>query len=958
MGCTCCLTFAFLILFYSVANYAAPKGEMTVPKINKGPGGRMTLQFKALGKVLEFNLFPDDAFLGPGMQIKFVGRIGEIKASKDRIRNCFYSSLEPLSAFSLCKGVRGAFMYESNRYVIQPIGQFKYQEKLGQHIVFLAMNGGMTTWDAKPEKPNQYINNHDWTVKDHTSKDSFSKINGYNIWKQQDLLTKNTLKKYFKLLPLEKGNMVKQETIENANTLILEEITKPQTVNKTFSTCKTEALCPPPRRRRFVSEDWFIEILLVADNTMVQFYGEDLEIHLLTLMSIAAQIYKHPKSENSVTLVVVKILLIEDKSSGPDISDNGGLTLRNFCSWHRNLTPQDICGHKSCETLGVADSGTVCDSSKSCSVIEDNGLQAAYTLAHELGHVLSIPHDNSKNCENFEGLEKFHMMAPRLQLNKTMPWSACSAMHLTEFLDSGHGDCLLDAPSKVLDLPEDLPGISAQYDLDSQCRHLFGKEFSHCPSIMEKDVCSQLWCKLNEKNECHTKNGSLHWADGTACGEKHVCWDGVCLEEEKVLGTKVPVDGNWGSWGEWGECSRSCGGGVRFSYRECNDPAPLSAGKYCKGQRAIYESCNTDDCPLQVQSFREQQCMKYNNYNYTDSKGNLLQWVPKYSGVSQRDRCKLVCQALTSNEFKVFQSKVVDGTLCEPDSLKVCVQGQCISAGCDHIIGSSKKLDKCGVCGGDGTSCRKISDSFNKSKYGYTDIVCIPAGATNIDIKKRSQHSNIYDGNYLAIKKADGTYLLNGDFAVSYMEQDLHLQGIVLKYSGSLTTLERIKSFHPLPEALTIQLLSVLIDTIPSKVKYSFFVPKTVPYSKEKSRLSYNLLRPLITSQWILGDWLPCSKSCGFGWQRRTVECQDVEGGSSDQCSQELQPEDVRPCGDLPCPIWRVGNWLPCSQSCGAGIRSQRVFCVDYTGKETDNKKCDPRKRPLEAVSSCMLVEC
>ena len=33
--------------------------------------------------------------------------------------------------------------------------------------------------------------------------------------------------------------------------------------------------------------------------------------------------------------------------------------------------------------------GTVCDPSRSCSVIEDDGLQAAFTTAHELGK--SIP---------------------------------------------------------------------------------------------------------------------------------------------------------------------------------------------------------------------------------------------------------------------------------------------------------------------------------------------------------------------------------------------------------------------------------------------------------------------------------------------------------------------------------------------------------------------------------------
>lgn len=51
---------------------------------------------------------------------------------------------------------------------------------------------------------------------------------------------------------------------------------------------------------------------------------------------------------------------------------------------------QDFCGHQSCDTLGVADIGTMCDRNKSCSVIEDEGLQAAYTLAHELGNA-SLP---------------------------------------------------------------------------------------------------------------------------------------------------------------------------------------------------------------------------------------------------------------------------------------------------------------------------------------------------------------------------------------------------------------------------------------------------------------------------------------------------------------------------------------------------------------------------------------
>lgn len=47
--------------------------------------------------------------------------------------------------------------------------------------------------------------------------------------------------------------------------------------------------------------------------------------------------------------------------------------------------PQDLCGVSTCDTLGMADVGTVCDPARSCAVVEDDGLQSAFTAAHELG---------------------------------------------------------------------------------------------------------------------------------------------------------------------------------------------------------------------------------------------------------------------------------------------------------------------------------------------------------------------------------------------------------------------------------------------------------------------------------------------------------------------------------------------------------------------------------------------
>ncbi|KAJ7996190.1 hypothetical protein DPEC_G00234480, partial [Dallia pectoralis] len=627
-------------------------------------------------------------------------------------------------------------------------------------------------------------------------------------------------------------------------------------------------------------------------------------------MAVAAGIYRHPSLKNSVSLVVVKMLVVEDEDVGPQVSSNGGMSLRNFCNWQQHFNPssqrhpehydtavlltrQDICGQKNCNTLGVADTGTMCDPKRSCSVIEDNGLQAAFTVTHELGHVLSMPHDDSSNCIRWFGsLDRHHMMASEfVSLNQTAPWSPCSAHYVTEFFDNGHGNCLLDPPEQTLPLPVESPGVF--FNLDRQCQQVFGEEFTLCPDAPHDQTCHQLWCREEGQNLCTTRNGSLPWADGTPCGAEAggntTCKGGVCVPATGQQEKEEPVDGGWSVWGPWGTCSRSCGGGVEFSQRECTDPEPLNGGSYCLGQRIKYQSCNTGKCQ-DDHGFRDEQCGKYNSDRYLDIHGNIKQWIPKYSGVSPRDRCKLFCRAKGSNEFKVFEAKVVDGTTCGPDTTSICVQGQCIKAGCDQVIESNMKLDKCGVCGGNGTTCRKITGSMNKAIFGYNDIVTIPAGATNIDIKQKSNRGNKHDGNYLALKTVGGSYILNGNYSVSTSEQDIPVPGAVLRYSGSSTTLERLMSFQELRQALTVQLLSTTGDASPPKVKYTFFLPRDVPFTKSgaEGRASLHAILPTGGAEWTLGDWSQCSKSCGSGWSRRNVDCLDDTGSLSFFCDEDL----------------------------------------------------------------------
>ena len=64
---------------------------------------------------------------------------------------------------------------------------------------------------------------------------------------------------------------------------------------------------------------------------------------------------------------------------------------------------------------------------------------------HLPGHVFNMPHDNVKACEEVFGkLRDNHMMSPTLiQIDRSRPWSVCSAAIITEFLDRGHGEYLL-----------------------------------------------------------------------------------------------------------------------------------------------------------------------------------------------------------------------------------------------------------------------------------------------------------------------------------------------------------------------------------------------------------------------------------------------------------------------------------------------------------------------------------
>lgn len=104
-----------------------------------------------------------------------------------------------------------------------------------------------------------------------------------------------------------------------------------------------------------------------------------------------------------------------------------------------------------------------------------------------------------------------------------------------ESADVVTGDCLLDQPQSVLVLPDVLPGIT--YSLSRQCELAFGSGSKPCPYMQS---CAKLWCTGKARGQLVCQTRHFPWADGTSCGDRHLCYQGVCMDKDNI--TRIKVD--------------------------------------------------------------------------------------------------------------------------------------------------------------------------------------------------------------------------------------------------------------------------------------------------------------------------------------------------------------------------------------------------------------------------------
>ncbi|XP_050424208.1 A disintegrin and metalloproteinase with thrombospondin motifs 9-like isoform X2 [Adelges cooleyi] len=760
---------------------------------------------------------------------------------------------------------------------------------------------------------------------------------------------------------------VQDNEVTSDSDTVMEELLVSESGSIVSSTTGIPGYTPKSRKKRSLSSEYIVEIMVVADRKMADYHGNELHNYILTLMSIVSKIYKDKSIGNPMHISVVKLVVLRDVNLVENRNRLGGIAaadmLNKFCEWqsyhndesdtsdnHHDtallLTREHVCrnhNQKKCDnTLGLAQVGYMCKPN-SCAIVQDNGLSAAFTIAHELGHVLSMPHDDDDKCKDYGQLDEVHHVMSRMLGNNSHPWtwSACSRHFLTEYLDSGNGKCLQDDATKDY-LENDgqlndryLPGEN--YTEDKQCELLYGPGSKICSYM---PVCQRLWCTTGpgEKDGCRTFH--MPWAEGTQCwNSKNWCQQGKCVIKDR--NALKPVDGEWGNWQPFGECTRTCGGGVQKSYRGCDNPPPSNGGRYCVGKRVKVRSCNTRDCPPDAPDFRAEQCSKFNNdtFNLPDLKTNV-QWLPKYGGYAD-ERCKLFCRVAVSAAYYKLKDKVLDGTPCSPDSYDICVNGMCEKAGCDHVLGSNSQLDLCGVCGGNNSSCEQVTGSHNSSQQGYSKVLRIPAGSSNLDIRQHGYHGSSKDDNYLALMDSTtGEYILNGNYVLSMFSKVIFYGGTAIEYSGSDAPVERINSSRPLNKDVTVELLSM----------GNLYAPDIV-YQYTVIREDRDLY------VWALTDeWGPCDQICS-GEQSRVYVCIKKDTGEEARgyCSDRDAPRSQKQPCNLHCKLkWKIISHSECSAQCGPGTRTQSSACFQETHKRAPTQlpdiMCSHMPKPASSI--------
>uniref|UniRef100_A0A8C1PC00 ADAM metallopeptidase with thrombospondin type 1 motif, 17 n=1 Tax=Cyprinus carpio TaxID=7962 RepID=A0A8C1PC00_CYPCA len=628
-----------------------------------------------------------------------------------------------------------------------------------------------------------------------------------------------------------------------------------------------------------LSREYTLETIVVADANMVQYHSaEAAQRFLLTVMNMVYNMFQHQSLGVRLYIRVTKLVLLHTRPEKLKVGHHGEKALESFCHWQheeygaRYLRNNHVPGSRDDPPpVDVAVLVTRTDfcvhKDEPCDTVGNMG------MSHDDDHASCTGHSHIMSGEWVKGRNP-----------SDLSWSSCSRDDLEKFLRLKASACLLHTDprnSYLTRLPAKLPGM--HYSADEQCQILFGTNATFCTD-MEHLMCAGLWCLVEGDTSCKTKLDPP--LDGTECGSDKWCRAGECVSK-----TPIPqhVDGDWSPWSTWSMCSRTCGTGACFRQRKCDNPPPGPGGKYCQKASVEHKVCEGPPCSKGLPTFRDQQCRSHDRQ---PSKKKSQMWT---AVIDDEKPCALYCSPIGSDAPVLVAERVLDGTPCGPYESDLCVSGKCQKIGCDGIIGSSAKEDRCGICNGDGKSCKIVKGDFNHSK-----------GMALKDSSKRS---------------------INNDWKIE-LPGEFELAGTTVRYVRR-GLWEKMSAKGPTKTPLHLMVLLFHDQT------YGIHYEYTVALNQSQENISDPVKEPEHMYLWTHSSWEDCSVHCGGGERRTVVSCMRIVNKTMTQvnasyCQPENRPApQIRHCNTHPCQYrWVAGDWAQCSVTCGRGLQQREVGCV------------------------------